>query len=161
MYYLSRDEHMFFLALCETIVPEGADPNSDPGALTVGAIDYIDSSLVDSSKDRQEYFHQAIRELDKVCQARFSDKFCNLKPEQRDHALKDFYLDPKTKEKLFDLRSLVLEGFYSDYHSPAYKGITAWTYVGFGGKGISGIKKDWNFLRIWRDTSKSDSDIAQ
>jgi hypothetical protein len=150
-YFLTESDCNFFAALCETVVPQGPDPNLDPGALTVGAIDYIDSVLHDSPKERQQYFRQAIEDLNLVCEKKFSSQFSALTPDQKDLSLKEFYLNPRTREKMFDLRSIVLEGFYSDYHSPEYNGVTGWEYVEFGGKRISDIKKNWDFLRVWRD----------
>lgn len=151
IYFLSEDECKFFEALCETIVPEGPDPATDPGALTIGAISYIDSLLYDLPKNSQQHFREAIKLLDKDCKNKFSKNFAEIKPEQRDSALRDFYFNSKTREMMFDLRSLVLEGFYSDYRDPSYSGVTAWEYIEFGGKRISDIKKDWSFLKAWKD----------
>jgi Gluconate 2-dehydrogenase subunit 3 len=154
LYFLSEDETRFFEALCETIVPSGSDPATDPGALTVGATSYIDSCLYGLPPDSQQYFKDAIEALDKYCETKFSKKFAKLDSAQKDSAIKEFFLAPATRERMFDLRSLVLEGFYSDYHDPKYTGITAWEYVEFGGKRISDLKKDWSFLKIWKDYSK-------
>lgn len=150
-YFLSKEEARFFEILCETIVPEGSDAKADPGAVTVGGLSYIDSFLVSSPTPIQHYFRSAIEALDEECEKKFSKKFVELNTSQRNEILKDFYLDPKTRERMFDLRSLVLEAFYSDFHDPSYDGMTAWQYVEFGGKRISSIKKDWTFLKVWKD----------
>lgn len=150
-YLLSKEEARFFEALCETIVPEGADARSDPGANTVGGLTYIDSFLVSLPKEAQEYFKNSIQALDNVCEKKFSRKFADLAISERNKVLREFYLEPTSRESMFDLRSVALEAFYSDYHDPSYDGMTAWQYVGFGGKRISDIKKDWTFLRVWKD----------
>jgi hypothetical protein len=152
-YFLSDEEYRFFEVLCETIVPEGADSKKEPGALTVGGMHYIDSSLSDFPKERQDYFREAVRLLNELCIERFSNEFSELRREQRDEALKGFYSNHLTREKMFDLRSIVLEAFYSDYRDPEYAGTTAWEFVDFGGKRISDVKKDWRFIRIWKDHS--------
>jgi hypothetical protein len=150
-YFLSKEEALFFQILCETVVPEGTDAKSDPGAVTVGGVSYIDSFLVSLPKPAREYLRNAVRALDEECQKKFSRKFVDLQVSERDEILREFYLDSKTRERMFDLRSLALEAFYSDYHDPSYDGITAWQYVEFGGKRISDIKKDWTFLKVWKD----------
>lgn len=150
-YFLSGDQLRFFEALCDTIVPAGQDQSVEPGALTVGALSYIDSSLFDLPKEAQEYFKKAIMLVDEKSTKIYSRKFESLEPSEKDSVLRDFYLDPKTREMMFDLRSIVLEGFYSDYHDPSYNGITAWEFVGFGGKRISDLKKDWSFLKVWKE----------
>ncbi len=149
-YFLSEKERHFFEALCEAIVPEGEDSAKDPGALTVGGLSYIDSSLCDMTPERQKYFRQSIYSVDVLSNSFFSKNFYDLDPIQRNQVLKELYLNPKTREQMFDLRSIVLEAFYSDFHVPNYTGMTAWQYVDFGGKRISDVKKDWTFLRIWK-----------
>jgi Gluconate 2-dehydrogenase subunit 3 len=151
LYFLTPDERAFFEALCETIVPSGTDQKVDPGALTVGALSYIDSSLCDSSTETQQYFRRTIELLNKKSLQCFSRNFVDLSSSDQNTLLRDFYLDSTTRERMFDLRSLVLEGFYSDYHDPTYEGITAWELLEFGGKRITELKKDWSFLKVWKD----------
>ena len=142
---------MFFKALCSNIVPEGADPKTEPGALTVGAINYIDSTLYGFSKDSQDYFRAAMTLVNKESEKKFFKNFGKLSQSDRNIVQRDLYLNPKTREIMFDLRSLVLEGFYSDYHDPQYQGMTAWEYIGFAGKRVSDLKKDWTFLKVWKE----------
>jgi hypothetical protein len=56
---------------------------------------------------------------------------------------------------VFALRAVCLEGFYSDYRDPSYSGRTAWDILEFKGKRVDGIKKDWSFLKIYRDAEGS------
>jgi Gluconate 2-dehydrogenase subunit 3 len=151
--FLPRDEKLFFEALCDAIVPAGSDPKVEPGALTVGGLTYIDSNLYGLPKETQHYFKQTIDLLNQKCRKRFSPSrnFAELNPSEREIILKEFYQDPTTRERMFDLRSLVLEAFYSDYHDPTYDGITAWEYLQFGGRRITELKKDWTFLKVWKD----------
>ena len=150
-YFLSVDEKEFFEALCETVVPEGSNPAEEPGALTVGALSYIDSTLFDLPRQAQEYFRKAIELLNELSKEEFSSEFQKLSLPNRNAVLRDFYLDQKTREMMFDLRSIALEGFYSDYHDPSYLGKTGWDFTHFGGKRISDLKKDWSFVKIWRE----------
>ena len=102
MYFLSQDEQEFFAALCETIVPAGTDERKDPGALTVGALSYIDSSLNDFPRPSQEYFRGAIKTVEDKCAKEFSKKFVELKIPERDRVLKVLFMNPKTRESVFD-----------------------------------------------------------
>lgn len=150
-YVLSKEESEFFEALCDAIVPEGEDPKVEPGANTVGATSYIDSFLFSLPDGAKQYFREAIESLEEKCVSKFRRRFRDLTIPERNEVLKEYYLDPKTRERMFDLRSLALEGYYSDYHDPNYEGITAWQYVEFGGRRISDLKKDWSFLKVWKD----------
>ena len=85
---------------------------------------------------------------------RFSKNFTDLETTDQDLVLRGLFLDPRTRERTFDLRSIALEGFYSDYHDPWYYGVTPWELVRFGGKRISDLEKDWTFLKVWKEYKK-------
>jgi hypothetical protein len=82
---------------------------------------------------------------------KFGSDFSEISDFDKNLVLRTLFLDPKNREGMFDLRSLALEGFYSDYHDPWYEGITPWKLVKFEGKRISDLKKDWTFLKVWKD----------
>jgi len=151
LYFLTANEARFLESFCGLIVPSGADPKLEPGANDVGALNYIDSDLLDFPKEVQEYYRESIRLVDELSQKKFGGKFAQLSDGDKNMILRDFYLNPKTRERMFGLRSLALEGFYSDYRDPWYDGISGWEFTGFSGKRISDLKKDWTFLKIWRD----------
>lgn len=153
-YFLSEEEARFFEALCNLIIPTGQDPKLSPGSIEVGSVDYVDSTLLDFPKEEQEYFRQIIDLVNKASWDKFNREFSAINDCDKSIVLKSLYLDPNTRERVFDLRSIVLEGFYSDYHDPGYRGTTAWGFIQFGGKRISDLKKDWSFLKIWRDYEK-------
>ena len=161
-YFLTESEANVFRALCESIVPAGENPAEDPGALTVGALSYIDSILSESPAGAQQFFRYSLAALDEISQRSFSKSFPNLSQADRDLAFRDLYLDRATREGMFALRAVILEGFYSDYHDPSYRGMTAWESIGFGGKRITDLKKDWSFVRAWREaramTNKSNEE---
>jgi hypothetical protein len=154
-YFLTPDEVKFFKAFCSTIVPSGADPVSDPGAKEVGTIHYVDSTLFEFPGEVQKYFRRVVDLVNQKSVSRFQNQFSDLSTFNRNWILRELFLDPKIRERIFDLRSLALEGFYSDYHDPEYEGMTPWELVQFRGKRISGLKKDWSFLKIWRDVATS------
>ena len=152
-YHLEPGEARFFESLCELIVPD-SEKEDEPGANRVGAVNYIDSTLFELPAEVQGYFRSAIKLVDEESTRRFSSNFADLgDSSKKSIILRQLYLNPKTRERMLDLRSLALEGFYSDYHDPWYSGTTAWEFVGFQGKRISDLKKDWSFLRIWRESA--------
>jgi hypothetical protein len=132
---------------------------SDPGAKEVGSVNYVDSVLFDFPKKVQDYFRENIELVNQRSSLRFQNAFANLSESDKSFVIRELFLDPKTRERIFDLRSLALEGFYSDYHDPSYNGITPWEVVKFQGRRISGIKKDWNFLKVWKEQSTKETDV--
>jgi len=148
---LSEDEAKFFQAFCALVIPTGKQLDSDPGATEVGSINYVDSTLFDFPKEVQDYFRGVITQVDGKSREKFSRDFCEISDFDKDLVLKSLFLDPRTREGVFDLRSIALEGFYSDYHDPWYRGVTPWKLLRFEGKRISDLKKDWTFLKVWKD----------
>ncbi len=155
-YTLTPEEVEFFECFSSFIVPSGLDLRTEPGAKEVGTIRYIDSTFHDLPKPVQDYFRATIKIIEDLSDRLFSRQFCHLEDSDRNVVLRMMYLEPKTRERVFDIRSLALEGFYSDYHDPWYEGISAWQIVGFSGKRISDIKKDWTFLKVWKDWLEQD-----
>lgn len=151
---LTPKEVKFFLAFSSLIVPSGEDPRSDPGASEVGTVNYIDSTLFAFPPPVQKYFKDAVALTNEISRQKFENDFADLSDANRSIILRELLLNPKTRERAFDLRSIVLEGFYSDYHDPWYRGVTPWELVRFGGKRISDVKKDWSFLKVWRDSQE-------
>ncbi len=133
------------------MIPTGKEPMTDPGALEVGSVNYVDSTLFDFPKEVQRYFRGIISQVNAKSRKKFGSDFCEISDSDKNLVLKSLFLDPKTREGVFDLRSIALEGFYSDYHDPWYRGITPWKLVKFEGKRISDLKKDWMFLKVWKD----------
>lgn len=150
-YVLTREEVEFFECFSSFIVPSGADPKTEPGAKEVGTVHYIDSHLHEFPREVQDYFRETIRMIENLSMNLFVKPFRQLEDPDKNIVLRALYLDPKTRERTLDMRSLALEGFYSDYHDPWYGGVSGWDVVGFSGKRISDMKKDWTFLKVWKD----------
>jgi len=150
-FFLSEDEAKFFQAFCALLVPTGKEPDSDPGAIEVGSVNYVDSTLFGFPTEVQRYFRGIIALVNAKSKEKFGSDFHEIGDYDKDLLLKSLFLDPKSREGVFDLRSIALEGFYSDYHDPWYRGVTPWELVKFEGKRISDLKKDWTFLKVWKD----------
>ena len=153
-YFLTKEEYSFLESFSSFIVPSGENIKEEPGAKEVGTVNYIDSTLFDMPKEVQDHFRKSIQIVQDSAKKQFEKDFVLLMDSEKEALLKELHLDHSTRDVIFELRSLALEGFYSDYHDPAYNGKTAWEILGFGGKRISDLKKDWSFLKIWRDSEK-------
>ncbi len=150
-YFLTDEEVRFFECLSSIVVPSGTDHVSEPGASEVGTVNYIDSSLYSFPKEVQEYFRGSVGVVNSSSKRLFNKEFCELSDSDKNTVLHNLFLNPTTRERAFALRSVAIEGVYSDYHDPWYNGVSGWEVVGFGGKRISDIKKDWSFLHVWKD----------
>ena len=84
-YFLKDSDAKFFESLCSVVVPEGIDPRNDPGAITVGALNYIDSTLSDFPKEVQDYFAAAIKTVNDVSLAKFSRPFPGSSRSRQEH----------------------------------------------------------------------------
>jgi hypothetical protein len=150
-YFLDAEEAKFIEAFCTLIIPTGKDATSDPGAREVGTVNYIDSYLHDAPEGVRRQFRNSLRLVNDFAREGFSNDFATLADSDKNMVLRALILEPRTRVNVLFLRSLALEGFYSDYHDPWYTGVTAWQTVKFGGKRISELKKDWTFVKVWKE----------
>jgi hypothetical protein len=148
-FVLTPSEYSLVAALVEAVVPSGADPVSQPGAKGVGAHNYFDSRLYELSEAERENVRRMLFVLRDRAVKDFGRGFEELTVQERGAVLRSLLTDPQTRADFFGLRALCLEGFYSDYRDPWYNGRTAWQLIGFGGKRIDSVKKDWSFLRVY------------
>lgn len=155
-YFLQEKEYSFFKSFCSFIVPTGVDPVAEPGADEIGTVNYVDSILFEMPKEVQNHFRKSIEIVQAGSKTKFARDFELLNDDQKNALLRELYLDHISRDRIFELRSLALEGFYSDYHDPGYKGKSAWDILRFQGKRISELKKDWTFLKNWRDGESRD-----
>ncbi len=149
---LSEEEYELVGSLVETFVPSGEDREMDPGAREVGAKNYFDSELLNYLPTQRSEIRLTLSLIEEEA-ARLSGgsgKFSELSEESRVRVVKNLISNPPTRSRLLEIRSLCLEGFYSDYRDPGYAGKSGWEWTGYEGKGITGLKKDWSFLEIYR-----------
>lgn len=157
-YLLSEDLYRLIADIASTIVPCGKDPLTHPGAREVGAINYIDSILLSAEEGEWEMLQDILSTIKKKAKDMGGGDFVSLTNSEKIELLKSMYERSDTKDAYLFLRSLCVEGFYSDYHDPWYDGVTAWELIGFGGPRISDIKKDWSFLRIYSMYNEGEGD---
>ncbi len=139
------------MRLCLENNPLRSQLEEDPGASEVGTANYIDSWILDESESIKTEFHRALEFIEKKSNERFGLPFKYLSSDKQDHFLTWMVKDRTGSDFFETLRGACIDGFYSDYCDPNYSGRTAWSLVGFQGKRISDVKKDWSFLRIYRE----------
>jgi hypothetical protein len=149
-FFLSPGEYRLVEAMVETLVPAGGGSPPDPGAREVGAHNYFDSRMLDLPKGARQFFRSALQLVDDRSKQESGKPFADLSSEGRRAFVRSLLLDPTTMAAVFSLRAICLEGYYSDYRDPSYAGRTAWELIGFKGKRINGIKKDWSWLKIYQ-----------
>jgi len=150
-FFFSSRDYENLCAFAARIIPSGSNVEEDPGASEVGTVNYVDSWILHESDSTKADFRQALEFIDRKCMERFGLTFKDLLAEKQDDFLTWMAIDPKGSDFFDKLRGACIEGFYSDYCDPDYVGRTAWSLVGFQGKRISDLKKDWSFLRIYRE----------
>ena len=152
-YALTRDEYELVDALAEAIVPSGTNPSMEPGAKEVGVKNFFDSTVLEMSEYQRSRTKEALALIDARSRELFAGrKFSGLTVRERGSVLKTLLSDGASRQLFVEVRAICVSGFYSDYRDPDYKGIGAWAWLGYEGKRISGIKKDWSFLEVYRKT---------
>jgi len=150
-FVLSDEEYELVESVADMIVPTGQDPKSDPGAKEVGVKNYFDSILFDLSVVRRERIRQTLGLIQQESQRMFAGRnFQTLARHEKEAVFRRFLSEGRLKERLLEVRAICIDGFYSDYHDPDYRGVTAWAWLGYEGKRISDVKKDWSFLKVHR-----------
>lgn len=152
-YGLSKKEYRLVSAIADAIIPSGSDPKLEPGAEQVGTKNYIDSIVLEFPENVRKSLSSFLMKIQEISKSEFGIEFENLPREKRVYILEKMLLDPSHKIDAFFIRALCLEGYYSDYRDPWYTGKTAWDVVGFKGKRITGIKKDFSFLEVYKKAS--------
>jgi gluconate 2-dehydrogenase subunit 3-like protein len=145
-------------AFAETIIPSGDDKEAEPGANEIGVKNFFDSILATYPKDARQEILQLLdwlqEESGKLYEGR---RFESLDQNEKGWLIRSLMKEPRTKFSLLKIRDLCIMGFYSDYHDPEYAGKTAWEWIGFRGKGLTDLNKDWSFLEVYKSRSKKSS----
>ncbi len=155
-FFLEKDQYDLIADIAETVVPPGQDPLKEPGAREVGSVNYIDSVLLDAEEGEVKMLGKVLDIIRKEAVKMGASDFRSLADRQKIELLNSLFDRSDTKEAYIFLRSLCVEGFYSDYSDPGYSGVTAWKLIEFGGPRISELNKDWSFLRIHSGNGKGE-----
>ena len=132
---LSRDESMLLAAIAERIFPK----TDTPGAVEIGAVDYIEIALAGDYAALAPLYRQGLRAVNRHARSKFTKVFLDLADHQKDAVLRDFEagaLDSfKQAAEFFEtLRYHVLEGVFCEPQYGGNKDMTGWRLVDFPGQ---------------------------
>jgi gluconate 2-dehydrogenase gamma chain len=132
---LSRDESELLAAIAERIFPK----TDTPGAVEIGAVEYIETALAGDYAALAPLYSQGLRALNRHARAKFGKYFTDLGNAEKDAVLRDFEAGVPEKFKqaaeFFEtLRYHVLEGVFCEPQYGGNKDMTGWRLVDFPGQ---------------------------
>ena len=132
---LTRKEVEILEALADRIFPK----TDTPGAVEIGAVEYIDIALAGDYEPLLPLYRQGLRAVDRHARAKYSRPFSSLSSDAQDTVLIAFESDrietyPKAAEFLEIVRYHVMEGVFCEPHYGGNKDMIGWRLVGFPGQ---------------------------
>ena len=132
---LTQDEAETLELIAERIFPK----TDTPGAVEIGAINYIDSALAGDYAPLVPLYRQGLRAVNRHARARFGRTFRSLTDEFKDGVLGAFesgsVAEFKDAAEFFETaRCHVLEGIFCEPQYGGNKDMMGWRLVGFPGQ---------------------------
>ena len=132
---LSRDEAETLELIADRIFPKTATP----GAVEIGAINYIDIALAGDYAALVPLYRQGLRAVNRYARAKFGRVFQSLDDELRDAVLLAFeagsIADFKNAAEFFEtVRCHILEGVFCEPQYGGNKDMMGWRLVDFPGQ---------------------------
>ncbi|MGE5217604.1 MAG: gluconate 2-dehydrogenase subunit 3 family protein [Chloroflexota bacterium] len=132
---LTEDEALILEAIADRIFPR----TDTPGAVEIGALDYIDAALAGDYASLLALYRQGLRAMQRYALKKFGRRFTVLTDEQMDAVLIDFGSGSvdgyKQAAEFFEnLRYHVLEGVFCEPEYGGNKNMTGWRLVEFPGQ---------------------------
>ena len=132
---LTEDEAEILELIADRIFPR----TETPGAVEIGAINYIDVALAGDYAPLVPLYRQGIRAIDRYSRAKFGRTFHSLTDELRDAVLIAFeagsIAELKNAAEFFEtVRCHVLEGIFCEPQYGGNKDMTGWRLVDFPGQ---------------------------
>ena len=132
---LNDEETQILSAIAERIFPR----TDTPGAVEIGAIDYIEIALSGDYAAQVPLYRQGLRAVERYSRTKFGKKFIHLSDADKDLLLRDFEAGSvdgfKPAAEFFEtIRYHVLEGVFCEPHYGGNKNMTGWRLVGFPGQ---------------------------
>jgi hypothetical protein len=122
-------------AIVDRLVPKD---ELGPGALEMGAAEYIDRSLADAISNEKNAFTMGLARTDEFARASQGAAFADLTPEKKDAVLTA--MEASTASGFQDaqgffnrVRRLTLEGMFSDPYYGGNKNFAGWDLIGYPG----------------------------
>lgn len=132
---LSEEEAVTLAAIAERIFPK----TDTPGAVEIGAVNYIDVALAGDYAALAPLYHQGLRALHRYARAKFGKRFFELADDDMDGVLRDFETGNadtfKPAGEFFEtVRYHVLEGVFCEPQYGGNKNMIGWRLVNFPGQ---------------------------
>jgi gluconate 2-dehydrogenase gamma chain len=132
---LTAAEECILTAIAERIFPK----TDTPGAVEIGAVDYIRIALARDYAALVPLYRMGLRAANRHAQAKFAAPFLALTEEKQDFVLKDFEAGavPRCRaaaEFFATVQSHVLEGIFCEPHYGGNKNMMGWKLVDFPGQ---------------------------
>ena len=132
---LAPDEVETLAAIAERIFPQ----TDTPGAVEIGALNYIDIALAGDYAPLAPLYRQGLRFVNRYARTRFGALFSDLTDEQKDAVLVDFEAGAvagfkKAAEFFETVRYHILEGIFCEPQYGGNKDMIGWRLVNFPGQ---------------------------
>jgi len=133
---LSVSERQTLDAFVDRLVPKD---ESGPGALDMGAANYIDISLADYLAAEKPSFVEGLAAVDAYARAQYDTRFADLTAERKDAVLTAMEngaassFTPNSRVFFNRVRRLTLEGMFSDPYYGGNKNFAGWDLIRYPG----------------------------
>ena len=132
---LTNLERRTLEAIAERIFPT----TDSPGAVDIGAVNYIEIALAGDYAALLPLYRAGLRALNRHAKARFDGQFARLDGQQQDDVLKEFESGAaagfkKAAEFFETVKYHVFEGVFCEPHYGGNKNMDGWRVVGFPGQ---------------------------
>ena len=132
---LNDAEEQILVAIADRIFPK----TDSPGAVEIGAIEYIEIALAGDYAALVPLYHQGLKAVQRRSRTKFGKPFVDLSDAEKDQLLRDFEAGSadnfKAAAEFFEtLRYQVLEGVFCEPKYGGNKNMTGWRLVGFPGQ---------------------------
>jgi len=132
---LSASERQTLDAFVDRLVPKD---ELGPGALDMGAANYIDLSLADYLAPEKPSFVEGLGAVDAYARAQYDTRFADLAPEKKDAiltAMENGTASGFSNSRVFfnRVRRLTLEGMFSDPYYGGNKNFAGWDLIRYPG----------------------------
>src|ERR1044071_459380 len=132
---LTPDESKILTAIADRVFPR----TETPGAVEIGAVQYIEVALASDYAALAPIYRQGLRAIERCAKVKFRRAFCLLSEAQKDQVLVDFETGAvpgfKPAADFFEtMRCHVLEGVFCEPQYGGNRDMIGWRLVDFPGQ---------------------------
>jgi len=141
---LTASQRRILDAFVDRLVPKD---ELGPGALEIGAANYIDLALADALAAEKSTLAEGLAAMDALARKQFDASFAGLPPDKKDQLLTalengtapDF---PNARAFFARIRRLTLEGMFSDPYYGGNKNFAGWDLIRYPGPRLAVAAED-------------------